>query len=167
MNRISSFKPVVGKNPVILILGSMPGAASLEKREYYGHPQNSFWRIMLGLFRNGRPAPYKTRIGLLKRNGIALWDVLGECRRDGSSADSAIKDGRPNDVAGFLKRHPGIRYIAFNGKTAAEFFKKHHKTGNFSQKIIELPSTSPANAIGHSLKAARWAVLKQLSRRVR
>jgi hypoxanthine-DNA glycosylase len=41
---IQSFQPYVDSQTEILILGTMPGIASLEKQEYYA--QNHFWRIL-------------------------------------------------------------------------------------------------------------------------
>ena len=50
MNSISGFPPIANKSAEILILGSMPSETSLLKHQYYGHPGNAFWPIMLSLF---------------------------------------------------------------------------------------------------------------------
>jgi hypoxanthine-DNA glycosylase len=163
--RISGFPPVVGRQPRLLILGSMPSEASLEVSQYYGLPRNAFWAIMGELFGASRELPYKERLRILKRHGVALWDVLAECRRRGS-LDSAIelRDARVNDVAGFLKRHRGIRRVYFNGSKAAEVYRRralpeveavapyvsHHR----------LPSTSPAMAsLSLEDKIEQWRVI--------
>ena len=38
----TSLGPVVGVDPTVLIVGSMPGEESLRRQEYYAHPQNQF-----------------------------------------------------------------------------------------------------------------------------
>jgi hypothetical protein len=84
-------EPVVGSAPVILILGSFPGTTSLAELKYYAHPQNQFWQIMEQLFDVDRHLPYARRTKRLARRGIALWDVIATCQREGS-ADNRITD---------------------------------------------------------------------------
>lgn len=156
MSRIRSFKPIAGKDPRVLILGSMPGAMSLKKRQYYGHPQNSFWKIISKLFGESLNGSYSSKKAVLKKNRIALWDVLRECSREGSSSDSDIKNERPNGIADFLEKHKSIRFVAFNGNSPARYFKKYFQSGNFAQKFVDLPSTSPANTISIGVKLRKW-----------
>lgn len=128
----------------------MPGAASLARGQYYAHPQNGFWRIMADLA--GAPAelPYARRVAALRACGVAVWDVLAECRRAGS-LDSAIRRPRCNDIAGLLTRHPQIRAVGLNGGKALQVFRREilpalpppRRTG---LEVIPLPSTSPAHA---------------------
>lgn len=91
MNYCVSFPPVVGENPTVLILGSMPGEASLRAQRYYHHPQNLFWRMLGEALRFDSKIPYEERVEFLKQKGVALWDVLAACDRAGS-LDSAIKN---------------------------------------------------------------------------
>ena len=46
-----SFSPIINHQSKILILGSIPGVKSLEKQQYYAHPQNRFWKL-IGLLCN-------------------------------------------------------------------------------------------------------------------
>ena len=98
----------------MLILGSMPGTASLDAARYYAHPRNAFWPIALALVSGEPPRaarrelpPYEVRTARLVDGGVALWDVLAECERPGS-LDSAIRrdSERPNDVPALVARHP-------------------------------------------------------------
>jgi hypoxanthine-DNA glycosylase len=140
----------------VLILGSLPGPESLRRGEYYGHPQNQFWKILSSVLDRPVPERYLERVRLLKRSGIALWDSLARCRRP-SALDSAIRDPEPNDLAGLLSKHPGIRRVFANGRTAAAFAKRLQGV-----EAAYLPSTSPANAaIPYARKAAAWRAIRK------
>jgi hypoxanthine-DNA glycosylase len=151
MNRIIGFPPILGDRPRVLILGSMPSVASLEKYQYYAKTQNAFWRIMGELFGAGPDLPYEQRMELLKKQGIAVWDVLASCERPGS-LDSAIKmqTATANDFAALLLEQPGIAHVFFNGKKAEEVFRKRSLAAaeqvRPDLKFTSLPSTSPAMA---------------------
>lgn len=141
--------PVVGRRPRVLVLGSMPSVASLAERQYYGHPRNAFWDIQGALFDAGRDLPYRERLAVLRQQGVALWDVIGQCRRAGS-LDSAIHDIEPNDIPGLLRRHRSICSVFLNGGTAAREFRRHverpHAALLDGLRVQQLPSTSPAHA---------------------
>ena len=160
--RLCGFPPLVGERPRVLVLGSMPGAASLAALEYYGHPRNAFWPIMGELFGAGPALPYAERTARLGAAGVALWDVLAACRRPGS-LDSAIEPDsiELNDIPGLLAAQPGIRHVFCNGTAAATLFRRH-VLGRLPRALpwTRLPSTSPAHA-GRSLadKLAAWRVL--------
>jgi len=149
MTAVSSFAPIEGDFPRVLILGSMPGVASLTAGQYYAHPQNSFWKIMKEILGIPAAADYEARIEELKRSNIALWDVLESCIRPGSM-DAAIDmdSAKTNDIAALLRRQPGINIICFNGSAAEKIFKKRIQPslGDIPVKYIRLPSTSPAHA---------------------
>lgn len=165
MGLISSFPPVYAPDARILILGSMPGAASLAAGEYYAHPQNGFWPIMGALIGAGSDLDYPARLDLLKRRGIALWDVLQTCERAGS-LDSAIRAEIPNDFEWLFRACPDIRAVFFNGQKAAASFRRFVLpvlTG-FSLPLMVLPSTSPAHAgMRFEEKLAIWGAVFEAS----
>jgi double-stranded uracil-DNA glycosylase len=163
MPRVRSFAPVENAHAKILILGSMPGIASLEAGEYYAHPRNLFWRILGELAGAGPALPYVRRIKALKSARIALWDVLESCTREGS-LDSAIKDETllPNDFESFFLRHPNITRVFFNGSKAEACFRARVMT-RVELPPLEyrrLPSTSPAHAaLSYAQKLKAWQVI--------
>lgn len=156
-----SFSPISSPDSKVLILGTMPGTKSLELNQYYGHSQNNFWKFMFTIFKEDFSTDYDTKKALLLKNKIALWDVLQYCDRVGS-LDSAIKNEIANDFETFLKQHPNINTILFNGQKAAAFFKKYvHLKKDYT--LITLPSTSPANANkAFQSKLDEWKVIASL-----
>ncbi len=154
------FPPVVGRAPRVLLLGSLPGRASIAAGEYYAQPQNAFWRIAGALCGAGPGLDYSARLARLKRAGIALWDVLAAAERDGSlDADIDYDTLELNDIAGLLRRHRGIHVVAFNGQTAAAIFRRRIEPAlpGAGLKLLTLPSTSPAYAsMTREQKQRRW-----------
>jgi TDG/mug DNA glycosylase family protein len=162
----SSFKAVAGADARVLILGSLPGAASLACGEYYAQAGNAFWRIMAELVGAAPTLPYNERLQRMVAARIALWDVCARATRTGS-LDAAIQVASvvPNDIPGFLRSHPNVRLICFNGAKAADLFRRLvvHRLGIEARKIAQLtlPSTSPAHAampFDEKLRAWRMAV---------
>ena len=157
--RIFGFPPVVGEQPCILILGSMPSVKSLEDTQYYAHPRNAFWRIQAALFDEEFTLDYETRLLRLKRHGIALWDSVASCVRPGS-LDTAITQALPNDIPSLLHENPSIGHIFFNGRASQQVFLRHHKA--LAQRIptTPLPSTSPAAAaLTFEQKLGAWRAI--------
>lgn len=158
-----SFTPVANKDARILILGSMPGVASLEATQYYAFPRNAFWKIMGELFNAGPDLEYEKRLGRLTCHHVALWDVIASCQRPGSLDSAISKEGlATNDFYGFLNQHSNISHIYFNGQKAANLFKKLVKPGLRKQfEYQTLPSTSPAYAAkSYAEKLQAWSVIK-------
>ncbi|MDT8363825.1 MAG: DNA-deoxyinosine glycosylase [Nitrosomonas sp.] len=160
---IQCFPPVVDKNAATLILGSMPGMASLTASQYYAHPRNTFWPIMSQLLGFLPEAAYAERLRALQTAGIALWDVLQACERKGSlDASIVIATQIANDFPCFLRLYPHIQHIFFNGGSAHAAFMRH-VPGNCLPPHIRctrLPSTSPANAgITFIQKLAAWRII--------
>lgn len=154
--------PVGSSDARLLILGSLPGEASLKAQRYYAHPQNQFWRLLgLALGEDLEAVPYEDRLGRLGQRRIALWDVVGEASRTGS-LDGAIRGATPNQLRDFAATHPNLRAIAFNGKTSARIGRS--ALGDLMEvALIDLPSSSPAYTLSFDEKARYWAQLGTLA----
>ncbi|MCZ8252224.1 MAG: DNA-deoxyinosine glycosylase [Hylemonella sp.] len=159
-SRLQGLPPVVGPDTRLLILGSFPGVASLKAQQYYGHPQNHFWKIWQALWPDDplpRPEHYDARCAWALRHGLGIWDVYASCEREGS-LDSAIRNAEVNDFAALRRRCPQLQLIAHNG---GESFR-HARTVRAALEaghlpLVKLPSTSPANASwSFERKLAAW-----------
>jgi hypoxanthine-DNA glycosylase len=161
--QLTSFPPVVAQGATVLILGSMPGSRSLRAGQYYAHPHNFFWPFMAEIFGVELGDPYAERLKALQAAGVALWDVLKECEREGS-LDTAIVPASelPNDFGWLLTTYPTIRRICFNGTKAATAFTRLvlptlSPSIHEALTLIPLPSTSPANrTISTAGKLEQW-----------
>lgn len=159
-----SFKPIINDSACIIILGSMPGIKSLTEQQYYAHPQNAFWRIMAMLFDFDKHAEYEQRLEFLRAKGVALWDVLHSCKREGS-LDSMIQldTQMPNDFNVLFHKYPNIRAVFFNGAKAESYFKRHilPSLADHQLHFARLPSTSPAHAsLSFDKKLEAWQVIR-------
>ena len=153
--RIIAFPPVAPPGATTLILGSMPSVESLRQGFYYAHPRNAFWRMLAEAYGERAPRDVAQRIALLERRGIALWDVLQSCEREGS-LDSAIRRPVPNDFGALLQKCPEIRRVLLNGGTAARLFEKYGAALAEGRSWQRLPSTSPAYTLSYERKLALW-----------
>jgi len=161
---LTSFPPIVDDRARVLVLGSMPGALSLQKGQYYAHPQNLFWRITGELVGFEADADYEVRTAALRDSGIALWDVLHTCERNGSLDSSIVRDSMAaNDFHMLLNAHPDIRRVLFNGAKAEQTFHRLVQPVLAARDDIvyrRLPSTSPANAsITYDVKLQAWRAI--------
>ncbi|WP_094700883.1 DNA-deoxyinosine glycosylase [Brevibacillus laterosporus] len=138
---LQSFPPVITKSCTLLVLGSMPGAVSLRKHEYYGNPRNHFWPIMYELFQEPISESYEQRLAFLLDKRIALWDVIQNCEREGS-LDSAIKQEKINDFDSLYEQYPAIKAVLFNGTKAYQSYKNYRGFSD-DRLYLTLPSTSP------------------------
>src|SRR5258706_15497472 len=146
---VCSFPPIESSAARVLVLGSMPGVASLLARRYYAYPHNAFWPIMGELFRAGPAAAYGKLILILKRAGLALWDVMASCVREGSlDADIDEDSIVPNDFHAFFEAHPRVKHVFFNGAKAETCFRRYVSPDLSDRGLMftRLPSTSPAHA---------------------
>ncbi len=139
-----TFEPVWNAHSEILILGTFPSVKSREGNFYYGHPQNRFWRMLAGIYKESVPESIEAKKGLVLRHRLAVWDVVSQCDIIGSS-DSSIRNVVASDIAGLLAQSK-IHMVLANGAKAYELYQKHQraKTGMEAKKM---PSTSPANAV--------------------
>jgi len=145
---LKSFDPIESPQSRILILGTMPGTASLAMGQYYAHGRNHFWPVISTLLEFPQGADYKAGCELFVQSGAALWDVLHSCLRDGS-LDSNIEAEQPNDIGEFIREHKYLKAVFFNGANAEKFFRKYITPQLPDVEGIHferLPSTSPANA---------------------
>ena len=165
MAQIKSFAPVCDEFSKTLILGSMPGVKSLQLDQYYAHPQNAFWPILLQLTNSEPNCGYEKRIELLKQHGIALWDVLYSCERPGSLDNSILAtSARANDFQGLFAKFPHIKRVFFNGAYAEKAYQKYvlpNLSLNYrTLSLFRLPSTSPAHAsLSFLEKLEAWRVV--------
>ena len=154
---LTGLAPLVSGGTRLLILGSFPGAASLAAQQYYGHPQNHFWKILKAIWPPGPqgtgPGAYQARSEWLLSKGLGLWDVYAACEREGS-LDSAIRNAEVNDLAGLRRLCPALEAVAHNG---GESYKHSKHTTALGLPVYKLPSTSPANASwSFERKLAAW-----------
>ena len=165
MSYIHSFPAISNPLASRLVLGSMPGKASLAADQYYAHPRNLFWKILNEIGLVDVHADYGQRCEQLIEQRIALWDVLKLCTRS-SSLDSDIVASSmvANDLRDFLGKHPNVTRIFFNGAKAEQIYQRllqRDLSRDYPHiTTLRLPSTSPANAaISEAAKIAAWRVL--------
>lgn len=156
------FPPLAAGEPRLLLLGSMPSVQSLARQEYYGNPQNSFWRLMGELFAAGPELAYRERVARLTAAGVAVWDVVAAAHRPGS-LDSAIEMSsvEVNDFGAFFARYPTVRQVFFNGRKAENMYRQRVLPDLPAQQrallCTTLPSSSPAMAtLNFAGKLERW-----------
>ena len=156
--------PLAQPSARVLILGSMPGAESLARQQYYAHPRNLFWPLMAALTGLDASSAYLEKTQALTQSGIAIWDVIASCQRAGS-LDSAIRNEQVNDFAAFFKQQPELAAIAFNGAKAWQSFKRHVIATSCvpdAVQLISMPSTSPAHAaMTYDEKLTHWQQLNE------
>jgi hypoxanthine-DNA glycosylase len=155
--RLTGLAPIACSATRLLILGSFPGAASLAKQQYYGHPQNQFWRILQAIWPDSHSGisvySYEILSDWLLARGLGVWDVYASCERQGS-LDTAIRNPQVNDFAALLQRCPKLTSVAHNG---GESFRHAKHTAALGLVVYKLPSTSPANASwSFERKLAAW-----------
>jgi len=144
----------------LLILGSLPGAASLAAGRYYAHPRNQFWRLIGAVIEHDLAAlPYQDRLETLLARRIGLWDTVAAAIRPGS-LDAAIELHAASDLAGLTAGLPELRAIGFNGGAAARIGRR--QLGEQAPwALIDLPSSSPAFTAAFETKVETWAALRR------
>lgn len=158
--RKAAFPPSVDENTRLLILGSLPGDASIRQGEYYAHRGNAFWTLMGGVVEEDlRALPYAMRLKRLRAYGVGLWDVIERADREGS-LDSAIRGAELRDLSAFVGRLPKLEAVAFNGKTASLHGRRQIGSAQ-GLTLIDLPSSSGAYAmLSREKKLEAWQALQ-------
>lgn len=127
-----------------MILGSLPGEASLAARRYYAHPRNLFWHLVgTATGQNLSGLDYEARLEALQSAGIALWDTVASATRVGS-LDAAIREAQHAPLAELVAALPELRAVAFNGRTSRAIGRP--QLCHTKLELIDLPSSSPAYA---------------------
>ncbi len=160
LSRAHAFPPVADARTRVLILGSLPGRASLAAQEYYANPGNGFWRL-LGAAVGAELAamPYAARLEALLARGIGLWDVIAHAQRSGS-LDSAIRHPAARDLAAMADALPALETIAFNGRTAERIGLRQLGEDAARWRVLTLLSSSGACAVPGAVKQANWMRLR-------
>lgn len=162
--RHTAFAPVVAPHTRVLILGSLPGAASLAAQRYYAHPANQFWRLIGGVIeRDLAVMPYESRLAALLEAGIGLWDTVASARRTGS-LDTAIRDAEPAPLADLAATLPHLAAVGFNGGTSARIGRRQ-LSSRPDLALVQLPSSSAAYCgVTFENKLAQWYSLRKYLR---
>lgn len=148
--------PIVGPGATALFLGNAPSVLSLATQQYYGNPQNAFWRITAELFGFAADAPYEERTAALIERGVAVWDVLKFCRRAGSLDSAVERDSMvANDFPAFFASNPGITRVYFTGGGAQANYRRLVRV-DVPLTYLRLPSSSPAHTVPYATKLAAW-----------
>lgn len=161
MSRHASFPPVVDQDTATLILGSLPGAASLAAGRYYAHPRNQFWRLLGTVLGEDLSAlPYDARLARLLSHRVGLWDVIADAERAGS-LDGAIRNAAANDLAALVATLPRLHTIAFNGGASARIGAAALGPLAARYRLVPLPSSSPAYTLPFDAKLVAWRQLRR------
>jgi hypoxanthine-DNA glycosylase len=154
--------PIIDDGSRLLILGNMPSVMSLAAQQYYANPRNGFWRITGKIFGFDADEPYEARTAALCAYGVAVWDVLRACRRQGS-LDSAFEPNSmaANDFESLFANHPAIGRVFFNGAAAEKNFARLVHRIDRKISYLRLPSTSPAQTMRYEDKLAAWRVIAE------
>ena len=160
-NYKQGLEPWIGKNPKILILGSMPGDESIRQQTYYADiSHNSFWKIMYSLFMKKENQDNKE---FITSHNIALWDCVQSGIRIGS-LDNGFNDKTviPNDLESLINQYPTIKTIILNGKGKTyQYYRKFFSQIKINHLIV-LDSTSNTCSKTFDYKKQEWAIIKDL-----
>ena len=151
-----AFAPIIGVQPRVMVLGSLPGDASLAVGQYYAHPRNQFWRLLSDI--SGvdlLSLSYADKLQQVQQMPLIVWDVVAEAKRQGS-LDSAIREAEIRDIAALQRLHPSVVQVWFNGGQAAKWGIKNLQAAQLDIISVVLPSSSPAHTMAYELKKQQW-----------
>ena len=140
--RARAFPPVAGPGTRLLILGSLPGAASLRAGRSYAHPQNGFWRLIGAATGHDLAAlPYPD--GWPRSPPPASVSGRGRLGRAAGDADAAIRDPEHADLAGLVSGLPSL--CARSPSTARPRAARAPAApgGRGTPALVDLPSSEP------------------------
>jgi len=161
LGRKRGLPPVARRDARLFVLGSLPGEASLAAQRYYAHPTNQFWRLLgLAIGEDLQGLDYEGRLARVAERRIGLWDVIASATRRGS-LDQAIREAEHNQIAHLLSDFSELKTIAFNGATASRIGRRLIGDPPSNLELIDLPSSSAANAMPFEEKALVWASIGQ------
>lgn len=153
------FPPVTRPDTRLLLLGSLPGAMSLEAQRYYANPRNQFWRLAGAVIgRDLEALPYEQRLDALLDAGVGLWDTVAAATRKGS-LDQDIRLHEKSDLAGLAAGLPRLRAVGFNGGKSAAIGRPQLSRPDLA--LVALPSSSPAFTLPFDAKRERWLELRR------
>lgn len=144
--RIKGFPPIIFEDSEVLLLGTLPGAKSLQHNFYYADNKNYFWKFFCKYTEHQKPCNMDDVSTILKEAKVALWDMYDSGIRENkqgkkTSKDSDIKQEIWNDISSLLIDYPNIKRVGIMGRIPFEIFQKNYPFIN----AICLPSTSGAN----------------------
>ena len=120
-----SMAPVGAARPLLLVLGSLPGEASLKAQRYYAHPQNQFWRLLGGAL--GEPLAeldYEARLARLAAREVGVVGC-GRRRRGGTAASTGrCARSAPIRSPIMSRASRSCARSRFNGQTAARIGRR-------------------------------------------
>ncbi len=157
------FAPVINSETRLLILGSLPGDASLAAGQYYAHPRNQFWPLLGSVLDCDLMAlAYADRLAEIQKHHIGLWDIIAKAQRHGS-LDANMRKPEFNQLDIILEQAPKLRFIACNGTESWKQTRKNYGNYLAEQRItlLQLPSSSPAYTLDLSKKQVAWSVLRE------
>lgn len=153
------FPPVIRPDTRLVVLGSLPGAASLAAGRYYANPRNQFWRLIGAVIgRELVSLAYQDRLAALLEARVGLWDTVAAATREGS-LDTGIRLHEASDLAALIAAQPALRALAFNGGKAAAVGRRQ-LAGAPDLDLVDLPSSSPAHTLAFERKLAAWLALR-------
>lgn len=153
---LAGLAPVIARDTRVLVLGSVPGVASLAAKQYYAHPRNHFWPVLAAILQEPLTTlAYRERLRRIRAHRVGIWDTIVACERRGS-LDADIRHALDGEIDRVTRVAKDLRAVCFNGATAARAESAWRDAGLVT---LRLPSTSPAYTRPLAEKIAAWKPL--------
>lgn len=158
-------EPIVDAESKILILNSdsTKGRKKIND-DYYSKESDAFWDIIFKVLEVEDPKNYEDRLTLLKKNNLALWDVMYIVQTVDQHKIKMQK--KYSNFAQFFEENKKIRIVVCNGEEAYRLMKKvksDEKTRDFY--LHKLPSSAPSRGKylkTYEEKLEEWKIIKRL-----